>query len=85
MQTTICKLGNSKGIIIPDFIVRELNLAINQRMAIKNEAGSIILEPFYKQRYSLDELLSQCSSKVIEQDEENKLWLNGPNSGDKFY
>ena len=65
--------------------MRELNLAINQRMAIKNEAGSIILEPFYKQQYSLDELLSQCSSKVIEQDEEDKLWLNGPNSGDKFY
>tara|TARA_Y100001970_G_scaffold201810_1_gene245587 strand:- start:1013 stop:1177 length:165 start_codon:yes stop_codon:yes gene_type:complete len=54
-------------------------------MAIKIEAGSIILEPFYKQQYSLDELLSQCSSKVIEQDEEDKLWLNGPNSGDKFY
>ncbi len=66
MQTTICKLGNSKGIIIPDFIVRELSLAINQRMmAIKIEAGSIILEPFYKQQYSLDELLSQCSLKVI--------------------
>lgn len=79
MKTTIRKFGNSRGAIIPAVLLRELNLNENDQVDIKAENGRIVLEPFSKVEYSLDELLSQCSPETVELDDQDKAWLNdGP-------
>ncbi|MCO4320026.1 AbrB/MazE/SpoVT family DNA-binding domain-containing protein [Aliidiomarina quisquiliarum] len=76
MKTAIRKFGNSKGAIIPAALLRELNLNENDQMDVKAENGRIVLEPFSKAEYSLDELLAQCEPEAMVLDEQDKAWLN---------
>lgn len=76
MKTAIRKFGNSRGAIIPAALLRELNLNENDQLSIKAENGRIVLEPFSKVEYSLDELLAQCEPGVMALDEQDKAWLN---------
>lgn len=76
MKTAIRKFGNSRGAIIPAALLRELNLNENDQVDVKAENGRIILEPFSKVEYSLDELLAQCEPEVMTLDEQDKAWLN---------
>lgn len=76
MKTAIRKFGNSKGAIIPIAILRELNLDEHDQVEVRIENGRIILEPFNKIEYSLDELLAQCEPEAMVLDEQDKAWLN---------
>ena len=76
METTIRKFGNSKGAIIPAALLKELGLDVNDRIDAKTENGRIVLQPFSKPEYSLDDLLAQCSPDVMALDDEDKSWLN---------
>jgi len=76
MKTAIRKFGNSRGAIIPAALLRELNLNENDQVDIKAENGRIVLEPFSKVEYSLDELLAQCSTETVAMDDQDKAWLN---------
>lgn len=76
METVIRKYGNSKGVIIPAALLKELNLDVNERIDVKAENGRIIIEPVRQPEYCLDELLAQCSPEAMTLDDEDKAWLN---------
>lgn len=44
-KTQIIRVGNSKGVIIPAAILRELSLTERDSLAIRTEGGNIILSP----------------------------------------
>ena len=76
METVIRKYGNSKGVIIPAALLKELALDVNEKIDVKAENGRIIIEPVRQPEYSLDELLAQCSPEAMTLDDEDKAWLN---------
>ncbi len=76
METVIRKYGNSKGIIIPAALLKELDLDVDVKIDVKSENGRIVIEPVRKPNYFLDELLAQCSPESMTLDDEDKAWLN---------
>ena len=76
METVIRKYGNSKGVIIPAALLKELDLDVNEKIDVKTENGRIIIEPVRQPEYSLDELLAQCSPETMTLDDDDKAWLN---------
>ena len=57
METvTINRWGNSKGIRIPNKILKQLNLTDEQKLAISVEKNQIILSPQFDNPQTLEEL-----------------------------
>ncbi len=76
MKSIIQKLGDSKAIIIPAALMRELGLDVNDEVEVKLENGRIVIELCNKPDYSLDELLAQCEPEAMVLDEESQVWLS---------
>lgn len=76
MKSVIQKLGDSKAIIIPAALMRELGLDVNDEVEVKLENGRIVIEPYNRPNYSLDELLAQCEPEAMALDEESQVWLS---------
>jgi len=65
MKTTIRKIGNSAGVILPATILKKLNLAESDAVEIEEDGTRILIRPCKaKPRYSLAELLSQCDESA---------------------
>lgn len=76
-ELVIKKWGNSLAARIPKIIADMIQLEKDQTVTIEAKDGRIIITPIQKKReYSLDELLSQCDSKAVDLDAEDKAWLN---------
>ncbi|SDT93511.1 AbrB/MazE/SpoVT family DNA-binding domain-containing protein [Desulfobacula phenolica] len=77
MEMIIKKWGNSLAARIPKAIADMIGLHLNQKINIKAENGKIIITPITeKKEYTMDELLSQCTAKNLELNDEDKAWLN---------
>ena len=63
MEATAKKWGNSLGIRIPNFIVRELSLKDGSSVDINNNGNEIIIKPIKKSR--LPEMLSKINKQNI--------------------
>jgi antitoxin MazE len=72
METIVKKWGNSLGIRIPNFIVRELSLKDGSFVDIKDKKGEIIIKP--KEKNKLSEILSKINDNNIHDEVET----NGP-------
>ena len=78
MEATIQKWGNSLGIRIPNFIVRELSLKNGLIVDIKDNGNEIIIKPVRKNR--LAEMLEMVNDENIHQEVEstgpvgNEIW-----------
>jgi len=78
MEATIQKWGNSLGIRIPNFIVRELSLQNGLVVDIKDNGNEIIIRPVKKSR--LSEMLEKINNDNIHQEVEttgpvgNEIW-----------
>lgn len=59
MRITIKRWGNSSGMVIPNVVMKELNLRPGQSVEAQVSNNQLILTPISR-RYSLDELLAQC-------------------------
>lgn len=64
METSIKKLGNSVGILLPSVLVRTLNLSVGQSVDIESVEGNLVVKPKITKRYSLKELVAQCNPKA---------------------
>lgn len=64
MHSTIRKFGNSKGVIIPAKLLRELTLAENDKVNINVENGRLTITPLVKEKYSLEALIKKCDSSA---------------------
>ncbi|MCV4753448.1 AbrB/MazE/SpoVT family DNA-binding domain-containing protein, partial [Escherichia coli] len=59
MRINIKRWGNSSGMVIPNVVMKELNLRPGQSVEAQVSNNQLILTPISR-RYSLDELLAQC-------------------------
>lgn len=70
MKTTIRKIGNSAGAILPAAILKKVHLSEGDIVEITEDGKRIVIEPAtLRPRYTLVELLSQCNPRAPLSDE----------------
>lgn len=81
MRTTIRKIGNSAGAILPAAIRQKLDLNEGDSVDIEARNGQIVIKPCrVKPAYTLNELLAQCDENEPYPDE-LKEWDDAPATG----
>lgn len=83
MRITIKRWGNSSGMVIPNVVMKELNLRPGQSVEAQVSNNQLILTPISR-RYSLDELLAQCDMNATELSEQD-VWGKSTPSGDEIW
>ncbi|HBB2411288.1 TPA: type II toxin-antitoxin system ChpS family antitoxin [Escherichia coli] len=83
MRITIKRWGNSSGMVIPNVVMKELNLRPGQSVEAQVSNNQLILTPISR-RYSLDELLAQCDMNAAELSEQD-VWGKSPPAGDEIW
>lgn len=64
MTATISKWGNSQGLRFPKDIMKDLHLAIGDKVSILIKDNKAIIEPIKKEtvKYNIEDLVSQIPS-----------------------
>ena len=83
MRITIKRWGNSSGMVIPNVVMKELNLRPGQSVEAQVSNNQLILTPISR-RYSLDELLAQCDMNAAELSEQD-VWGKPTPAGDEIW
>ncbi|HHG0076223.1 TPA: type II toxin-antitoxin system antitoxin ChpS [Escherichia coli] len=83
MRITIKRCGNSAGMVIPNIVMKELNLQPGQSVEAQVSNNQLILTPISR-RYSLDELLAQCDMNAAELSEQD-VWGKSTPAGDEIW
>ncbi len=83
MRITIKRWGNSSGMVIPNVVMKELNLRPGQSVEAQVSNNQLILIPISR-RYSLDELLAQCDMNATELSEQD-VWGKSTPAGDEIW
>ena len=83
MRITIKRWGNSSGMVIPNVVMKELNLRPGQSVEAQVSNNQLILTP-NSRRYSLDELLAQCDMNAAELSEQD-VWGKSTPAGDEIW
>ena len=83
MRITIKRWGNSSGMVIPNVVMKELNLRPGQSVEAQVSNNQLILTPISR-RYSLDELLAQCDMNATELSEQD-VWGTSTPAGDEIW
>jgi len=68
MSTTVVikRFGNAKAIILPEELIRNLELERGSKMTICVEKGQIVLTPIRENKLSLDQLMKPtCTIKKV--------------------
>lgn len=83
MRITIKRWGNSSGMVIPNVVMKELNLRPGQSVEAQVSNNQLILTPISR-RYSLNELLAQCDMNATELSEQD-VWGKSTPAGDEIW
>ena len=83
MRITVKRWGNSSGMVIPNVVMKELNLRPGQSVEAQVSNNQLILTPISR-RYSLDELLAQCDMNATELSEQD-VWGKSTPAGDEIW
>ncbi|HCP0779752.1 TPA: type II toxin-antitoxin system antitoxin ChpS [Escherichia coli] len=83
MRIIIKRWGNSAGMVIPNIVMKELNLQPGQSVEAQVSNNQLILTPISR-RYSLDELLAQCDMNAAELSEQD-VWGKSTPAGDEIW
>ena len=83
MRITIKRWGNSSGMVIPNVVMKELNLRPGQSVEAQVSNNQLILTPISR-RYSLDELLAQCDMNATELSEQD-VWGKSTPAGAEIW
>ncbi|HAW3032493.1 TPA: type II toxin-antitoxin system ChpS family antitoxin [Escherichia coli] len=83
MRITIKRWGSSSGMVIPNVVMKELNLRPGQSVEAQVSNNQLILTPISR-RYSLDELLAQCDMNATELSEQD-VWGKSTPAGDEIW
>ena len=83
MRITIKRWGDSSGMVIPNVVMKELNLRPGQSVEAQVSNNQLILTPISR-RYSLDELLAQCDMNATELSEQD-VWGKSTPAGDEIW
>ncbi|AIG71710.1 antitoxin ChpS [Escherichia coli EC1846] len=69
--------------VIPNIVMKELNLQPGQSVEVQVSNNQLILTPISR-RYSLDELLAQCDMNAAELSEQD-VWGKSTPAGDEIW
>ena len=78
--TNLRKVGGSIMLAVPRPILDLLRLEAGSTVGLSVEEGRLVVKPASKPRYTLDELLAQCTPEAAIS-QEDKDWLDIPPSG----
>ena len=79
-RTNLRKVGGSVMLAVPPALLDVLDLQAGAEVGIGVEHGRLIVEPQSRPRYTLSELLAQCSPKAARTKKERE-WLNDRPAG----
>ena len=65
MKATVRKWGNSAAVRIPAALMQAIQLDIDEAVDVREEAGRIVIEPFRRKSYDLDDLLKGITAKNL--------------------
>ena len=74
MRTQLRRVGGSVMVAVPPVLLELLHLQAGDAVEMTLEEGRLVLEPWSRPRYSLDELLAQCDSSA-ELTAQDVAWL----------
>ena len=80
LQTTLRKMGNSTGIIVPKAMLDQLGLASGAKIDLRIEDGKVIAEPVRKVREGWEEAAKEIGALGLT--EEEREWLDMPSDFD---
>jgi antitoxin MazE len=63
MKATVKKWGNSAAVRIPAAVMHATNLALDEIVDVREEAGRIVIEPVRQKTYDLNVLLKGITTK----------------------
>lgn len=69
-------LGGSVVMAVPRQILNMLHLGAGSQVEVSVENGRLVVEPKVKPRYTLAELLSQCTEENMAMTDEDREWLD---------
>lgn len=76
-------MGEQFRVVIPNVVMKELNLRPGQSVEAQVSNNQLILTPISR-RYSLDELLAQCDMNATELSEQD-VWGKSTPAGDEIW
>lgn len=62
--TNLRKVGGSVMLAVPPALLEILDLKPGAQVGIHLKGGCLLVEPQYRRRYTMDELLAQCNPKA---------------------
>ena len=74
-------LGGSVVMAVPKQILRMLNLDAGSQVDVQVVDGRLVVEPTVKPKYTIDELLAQCTAENMAMTPEDQEWLDSPPVG----
>ncbi len=80
MLTSIRKMGNSSGVIIPKAILAELKVAAGDAVEMRAENGKVLIEPIRK---NLREGWAEDAKRIAAEEVMDTTWLEFPNEADE--
>ena len=65
MRSVVKKSGTSASVGIPAAVMQAANMAFNEAVDVREEAGRIVIEPVRLTEYRLDDLLAQITPENL--------------------
>ncbi len=72
LTSTLRTVGGSVMLAIPKSVLDGLGLAANEKVELRLDEGRLVIEPRRRPKYTLDELVAQCSPDVASN--EDREW-----------
>ncbi len=82
-STNLRKVGGSVMLAVPPALLDVLNLGVGARVDIGIEDGRLVVAPWARPRYTLDELLAQCDDDAA-LSAEDRAWLDAKPVGNEL-
>lgn len=80
MQTSLRKMGNSVGMIVPSALLKELGASAGTLMDVRVEEGSVVATPLRHPRQGWAEDAARIAAEPLTDDERD--WMAFGNDGD---
>ena len=78
---TLRNLGGSVVMTVPKQILGLMHLGAGNQVEVSVENGKLVVEPRQKPRYTLAELLAQCTDENMALSTDDRAWLDSPPVG----
>ena len=72
LTSTLRTVGGSVMLAIPKSVLDGLGLAANEKVELRLDKGKLVIEPRRRPKYTLDELVAQCTP--AEAEDEIREW-----------